>query len=220
MSYIPFLYLIGLLTIVFQFGITLQTFWIYPTYLYLLPPLICRLLFPFFNYNKNLFYDDDAFYFYWWLTVQLQVVYLRFPFLEEILRMVPTLYSNWLRLWGGKVGKNNYWSAGVSIMDRPFLDIGNFVVFGYGASISSHLVKNKNGKLELMLSNIIIEDRAMLGGESVMSPGARLGKETLLPGRQVLYPFQEIINGEVSFRDDIPQKISDKLKKKDAKCKS
>ena len=30
---------------------------------------------------------------------------------------MPTLYSNWLRLWGAKIGRLAYWSAGTLIAD-------------------------------------------------------------------------------------------------------
>jgi len=205
-NYFPFLFLLGFVSLIYNFKVQLNTLWVYPAYIYLLPPFLCRLTSLFFKHNKTHFNDDDGFYFYWWFTVQLQVVFLRFPFLEELLRMVPTLYSNWLRLWGAKVGKNIYWSARVSILDRPFLEIGDLVVFGYGVNISSHSVKTINNKSELILSNIIIGSKAMLGGVSMMTTGARLGKGEFLPGKNYLLPFQEILNGKKSFRKDVSRK--------------
>ncbi|MCX6953884.1 MAG: hypothetical protein NTV51_17175 [Verrucomicrobia bacterium] len=39
-------------------------------------------------------------FFRWWATWQLQSLFNRLPWIEETLRLVPALYSGWLRLWG------------------------------------------------------------------------------------------------------------------------
>ena len=61
-------------------------------------------------------------FFTWWLLLNLQVVFCRFSFLEELLRMVPGLYSAWLRLWGSRIGRLTYWAAGTAVLERQFLE--------------------------------------------------------------------------------------------------
>jgi len=182
---------------------SLTNVWIFIAYLYLLPPFLFRFLSLFYKKNKMHFTDDDSYYYFWWFGVQLQVIYLRFPFLEELIKMVPTLYSRWLRLWGGKIGRNIYWSANVKILDRAYLNLGDGIVFGYGASLSSHYIINQNKRANLYLSEIIIGDYAMVGGVSMMGAGSRLGAGDLLPARKTLLPFQEIIKGRKTMRSDI-----------------
>ena len=58
---------------------------------------------------------------------QLQVLYSAFP----ALRLVPGLYSAWLRLWGSRVGRAVYWTPQVKITDRGLLKVGDGVVFGH-----------------------------------------------------------------------------------------
>lgn len=208
LNYFPFLFGVGFFSLLYCFGLSWKLVPVYLMYIYILPPLLCRLISLFFKKERSHYSTDDSFYFYWWFTVQLQVVYLRFPQFEEALRMVPMLYSAWLRLWGAKIGQNNYWSAKVAIMDRPFLNIGSEIVFGYGVNLSSHYVKNIDGCAELVLEDIVIEDKAMLGGISGMSTGAKLCSGELLPGTVNLLPFQQIKDGKKSFREDISRKRS------------
>ena len=62
-------------------------------------------------------------------------LFLRFPVLEEILRLVPGLYSLWLRAWGSRIGKLTYWAPQTSYSIAGCLDIGDHVVFGAGVRI-------------------------------------------------------------------------------------
>ena len=100
-------------------------------------------------------------FFVWWFTLNLQMLFCRFPFLEEVLRLVPRCYSFWLRLWGAKIGKLTYWAAGVRILDRHFLEIGDQVTFGAGVRNQSRTssLPDAQGQMVLVLAPVKIGDR-------------------------------------------------------------
>jgi acetyltransferase-like isoleucine patch superfamily enzyme len=103
------------------------------------------------------------------------VVFCRIPALEEVLRLVPGLYSQWLRLWGARIGRFTYWSAGTLITDRSFLSIGDYVVLGAGVRLNSHvLAPDSDGTVELLLASIKIGDRVMVGGYSLLTAGTEI----------------------------------------------
>jgi hypothetical protein len=112
----------------------------------------------------------------WWALFCLQTLYCRFPILEELLRSVPGLYSQWLRLWGARIGRFTYWAAGTAILDRPFLDIGDDVIFGAGVRLNPHVIEqNESGQHELVLATVKIGDGAMIGGYSLLTSGTEIG---------------------------------------------
>src|SRR5207253_10465551 len=92
---------------------------------YLLPPLATALVRPRSLLKNSRCSAGSREFLRWWYATQWQVMFNRFPALEEVLRMVPGLYSTWLRLWGAQVGGLVYWSPGVRVFDRPFLHIGS-----------------------------------------------------------------------------------------------
>jgi len=111
----------------------------------------------------------------WWFLTSLQTIYSRFTFLEELLRSIPSLYSLWLRLWGAKIGKMTYWSPATTIIDRSFLDIGDFVSFGMGVRLNPHVIsKNSEGERELLLAPIVIGDNVLVGGYSLLTTGTEI----------------------------------------------
>lgn len=143
--------------------------------LYLLPPLLVRLVMFIFPLQEGRIKLSEPDYFTWWALVNFQMLFNRFPALDEALRVVPALYSFWLRLFGAKVGKFTYWAAGTRVLDRSFLDIGQGVVFGAGTRISPHLiVRNASDEMELHLGCIKIGDRAIIGGYSVLAAGTEI----------------------------------------------
>ena len=157
--------------------------------LYLLPPLVYRFL----PHRKaqGTFQMSDKPFATWWIGMQLQALYLRAPVLEEILRIIPFAYSAWLRLWGAKIGKRVYWSPRIIIMDRPFLQIDSEVIVGYGVAFTAHHLNRNGNQMALVLATPIVEKSALLGGESRVGPGARVGAAEMLPATMVLAPFYE-----------------------------
>ena len=112
-------------------------------YIYLLPPLLFRILHFFYKIEPGAYKISDKELLVWWYGAQLQLVFSRFPFFEELLRIIPFTYSTWLRLWGAKIGSLVYWSPRVEILDRNLLEVGDRVVVGYGVKMTSHLINKE-----------------------------------------------------------------------------
>lgn len=149
--------------------------------LYLLPVALYRLhqaLWPLVEGASRL---DAAGYSPWWGGHQLQVMYSAFPALEGVLRLVPGLYSAWLRLWGSRIGRAVYWTPQVDIIDRGLLEVGDGVVFGHRVACYAHLVKRRDDGLVLYVRRIRIGAGVMLGASSRLGPGARIDDGVALP---------------------------------------
>ena len=154
--------------------------------LFIAPPLLARMA----AVRPGTFRPGDAGFLRWWLTNQLQVVFNRLP-LEEILRLMPGLYSLWLRLWGARVGALVYWSPRVIILDRGLVRIGDGVVVGAGARLSGHMLERApDGALRLVVAPVSIESRAVVGAWTLMAPGARVAEGESLPATMGLAPFR------------------------------
>ena len=158
--------------------------------LYLVPPLACRLASSITPAPDGTFELDTREFLRWWFLAQWQVIFNRFPVLEEALRMVPGLYSQWLRLWGSRIGSLVYWSSGVTMLDRSYLDIGDRVVFGAGVVVSPHnLAPEASRRLKLLVSTVSVGDDTMVGGQAILAPGVRIASEEMIPAFQRLAPF-------------------------------
>lgn len=141
--------------------------------LYLLPLVPGRLLRESLRRAPSQIPMGSADFLKWWASFQCQVVFLRFPALEEILRSVPGLYSLWLRLWGSRVGKLTYWAPRTVILDRGFLDLGDRVVFGAGARLNPHVIERGDAS-HLLLAPVKIGDDSMIGGYSLLTAGTEI----------------------------------------------
>ncbi len=158
--------------------------------LYLLPPLTARLILFIFPISQGRIAVGSKQFFSWWTSFQLQVVFCRLPLLEEILRLIPGIYSLWLRLWGSHIGRLTYWSPGTTLTDRSFLCVGNDVVFGAGVRLNAHvLTKNKDGKMKLLLATLKIGDRVVVGGYSLLTAGAEISPDEATRAQLLLPPF-------------------------------
>ena len=163
---------------------------------YLLPPLLARLLRILSPIREGRIPIGGRTYFSWWMMFNLQVVFCRLPMLEELLRLVPGLYSFWLRLWGAQIGRFTYWAAGLRILDRSFLRIGDDVVFGAAVRLNPHvLTKNEQGQMELILASVIVGDRAVVGGYSLLTAGAEIAADECTKALLVLPPFNRLKDG-------------------------
>lgn len=132
----------------------------------------------------------------WWYGVQFQNFYSRFSFLEELLRIVPMIYSNWLRLWGGKIGKFIFWSPKVLIADRGDIDIGNYCIVGFGAKFTSHLISKSHKKNVFLYSKIIIGNEVVVGAESNIGPGVNIENNISIAALSTLLPFSSWKNSK------------------------
>src|SRR5690606_21882972 len=99
-NYVPFIFAVSLGVLAYR-----TSWWMALVALYLVPPLLARLTVMCAGLPEMKEKVPSRGSYVWWFTSQLQVPFMRFSFLEEFLRMVPGLYSMWLRLWGAKVGK-------------------------------------------------------------------------------------------------------------------
>lgn len=157
----------------------------------------------------------------WWYITQWQVLFHRFPALEEVLRLIPGCYSAWLRMWGAKIGGFVYWSPGVKLFDRPFLRVGDRVVIGADTKICPHIIarrelrqsdseEQRNGEQqpgdkqlpdrldgggELVLSPITIGDDALVGGSTLLPAGVSIAAGEQTPGGRPMAPFARYCNG-------------------------
>lgn len=165
--------------------------------LYLLPPILARLLLLIFRIPEGTIAVGSKAFFAWWTLLQFQMVFNRLTFLEELLRIIPGLYSNWLRLWGARIGRFTYWAPGMLILDRSFLDIGNDVAFGAGVRLNAHVIaKNENGEQELILARIHVGDRAFVGGYSLLTAGTVIAADEATRACLVSSPFSEWKSGK------------------------
>jgi len=124
----------------------------------------------------------------WWGSLYIQRIYLSIPILENILRMLPGVYSFWLRLWGSKVGKNIFYATQMEISDRSLLEIGDFVIFGNQSGYYCHVLSpTKDGRMLLMIKKIIIGSNVFIGAWSTLGPGISIPDRTKIPLRSNLF---------------------------------
>ena len=162
--------------------------------LYLLPPLCGRLLLP---VPEGRIRVGSAAFFKWWSLLQLQMLFNRFPAFEEVLRLVPGLYSGWLRLWGARIGRLTYWAPGTLILDRSFLEIGDSVVFGAGVRLNPHVIANNStGEAELLLAAIRIGSGAQVGGYSLLTAGTVIAEKESTRAFLISPPFSHWKGGK------------------------
>lgn len=158
--------------------------------LYLMPPILARGILGIRPIREDRIRMPSRDYFTWWILLNLQVVFCRLPFLEELMRLIPCAYSAWLRLWGSRIGRFTYWAAGLRILDRSFLDIGDGVAFGAGVRLNPHVIlENDEGRMELLLAKVSIGHRALIGGYALLTAGTRIDDDENTRGCLISRPF-------------------------------
>lgn len=197
LNYFPFLHLCLLTLLIYVTKpIGIHSLLIALIGVYIFPPVLTRLLFFFRPISDDSINIASPDFLTWWGSLQFQVIFCRLPFLEEALRIVPGLYSVWLRLWGAKIGRFTYWAAGTLILDRTFLQIGDDVVFGAGVRLNSHVIQvNEIGERQLLLSKIEIGDRCHIGGYSLLTAGTRIESDETTKAFLISPPFSHWQNG-------------------------
>ncbi|HTL28969.1 MAG TPA: hypothetical protein VL282_07110 [Tepidisphaeraceae bacterium] len=195
-NYIPFLNMLIIATLsILAATICPRWTWIFPPlWLLIVPPLVVRC-------TRWIESTDDVptespVFLRWWFTAQWQVIFNRLPWIEEMIRLVPGLYSTWLRLWGARVGKFVYWTPGLRILDRSLIDIGDRVIFGAGVKINPHIIApNREGKLVLKVARVRIGGDAIVGGYSLLTAGCWIAAGEASPGMRPFPPFSGWENG-------------------------
>ena len=113
------------------------------------------------------------------------------------MRLVPSLYSAWLRLWGARIGGLVYWSPGVVVLDRSLLQVGDRVVFGAGVRIVPHaLAPARHGRGgALFLGRVTVGNDALIGGYSSLLPGCVVDAGAVTPPFRSVHAFTRVENG-------------------------
>lgn len=201
LNYFSFIFMVTGIFLAFQFGHTvLQQIIVFLCWLYLVPPLLARLIILFYGKPTGIVTTSSRTHMVWWMLFQVQLVFNRFPFLEEILKVIPGLYAIWLNLWGARVNLFSFWAPGVTVMDRYHLAIGKGVILGTGCLLSAHvLVKKGNGEMMLVVDRIIIETDVLIGVKAMVSPGCHIHPSQIIPAQKSLKPYTEIVDGQQSL---------------------
>lgn len=165
--------------------------------LLILPPLLARLALLRAPLPIGEIAIPSAAFFRWWTTWQLQMIFNRLPWIEELLRLVPGAYSAWLRLWGAQIGRLTLWSPGVRIFDRPLLRLGDDVVLGLDARLVGHFGGlDSSGRATLTLGPVTIGDRCTLGAGALLAPGLHLESDQATEALFLGPPFTRWRAGE------------------------
>jgi hypothetical protein len=127
----------------------------------------------------------------WYGGHQIQLLYLYLPILERLLRMLPGVFSLWLRLWGAKVGKGIYWTPHFEVSDRSLLSVGDKVIFGHRVTIVAHLIKPTRKNLLLYVKPVEIGSQAFIGAGTVIGPGVTVKDGAFVAIGSHLYPDSE-----------------------------
>ncbi|MBN4004348.1 DapH/DapD/GlmU-related protein [Nostoc sp. LPT] len=160
--------------------------------IYGLPVLVYRLHEWVYPVREGISYLQGKEYSPWWGSHQIQVIYIAIPVLEAVLRLIPGVFSCWLRLWGAKVGRDVYWTPGLEIADRGLLEIGDRVVIGHRVGIYSHIIKPRKQNLMLYVKKVKIGSNVFVGAGSHLAPGVVIGDGSYLPAATNLYPNQKV----------------------------
>lgn len=165
--------------------------------LYLAPPAAAFMVRKLWRIEEGRIAFGSGGFFAWWALLQLQMIFCRLPALEESLRLVPGVYSAWLRLWGARIGRLTFWSPGTVILDRPYLQVGDDVIIGAGVRINPHVfARSPAGDFELLLGTVKIGDRARVGGYSLLTAGAEIARDESTDALVVLPPFSSFAGGK------------------------
>ncbi len=160
--------------------------------LYGLPVLVYRLYQWRYPLPEGISYLRGKNYSSWWGSHQIQVIYIAIPALETVLRLIPGVFSGWLRLWGAKVGRNVYWTPGLEIADRGLLEIGDRVVMGHRVGIYSHIIKPRKQDLMLYVKKVKIGNDVFIGAGSHLAPGVVIKDGAYIPVATNLYLNQKV----------------------------
>ncbi|MEH1791495.1 acyl transferase [Nostoc sp.] len=160
--------------------------------IYGLPVLVYRLHEWVYPVREGISYLLGKEYSPWWGSHQIQVIYIAIPVLEAVLRLIPGVFSCWLRLWGAKVGRDVYWTTRLEIADRSLLEIGDRVVVGHGVGIYCHIIKPRKQNLMLYVKKVKIGCDVFVGAGSNLAPGVVVADGSYLPAATKLYPNQKV----------------------------
>ncbi|MFX0173227.1 MAG: acyltransferase [Candidatus Hodarchaeota archaeon] len=109
---------------------------------------------------------------------------------------IPHLYSlllgKFLRLYGLRVGKNVYLSAGTMI-DSHLVTIGDNTFVGLRAIIASHVTESRY----LTIAPVKIGKNVTIGGNTIIAPGSEIGDNVIIGINSVVKKNQKIPSNTV-----------------------
>lgn len=168
----------------------------FTAWVYIVPPLMGRITIFLCGRPKGNVNIRSRTHFIWSLLFQYQLIYNRFPLLEEILKIIPGAYSLWLNLWGAKVSMFVFWSSGVTVMDRYNIAIDKGAIIGTECLLSGHfLTLDESGEDSVIIDMIHIGSGALIGTRAMVAPGCIIHPNETLPATRLLMPYTEIKNG-------------------------
>ncbi len=162
--------------------------------LYGLPLLSYRLLVVFSPIREGVFDLAERKFNPWWASHQIQSIFIAVPQLEAVLKLIPGVFSLWLRAWGSTVGRGVYWTPRAEFVDRGLLEIGDRVVFGHKVECFSHVIRPKGERVVLYVRRISIGSGVFLGAGTRIGPGVRVEDGTNVPILSDLYPSRSVNN--------------------------
>ena len=151
----------------------------------LVPVLTNRLVTFFAPMREGVRYAGSKGFDAWIVSYRLQGFYYLFPIFERFLLAIPGAYSMWLRAWGSKIGRKVVWSPNVEVIDRGMIEVGDKVLFGYQAALSSHIILFENRQLKLILSKVRLAPGTLVGGRASLGPGCKSNPGETLKAMQV-----------------------------------
>lgn len=94
-------------------------------------------------------------------------------------RVLPSpLQGVFYRLMGAKIGSGAIISG--ELTDPHLVEIGENVILGQGAQLSSHAIIRVGGGLALVIRKIQIDANVIIGGRTLIFPGARVGSGAMV----------------------------------------
>lgn len=141
--------------------------------IYLLPPMIQRVMFRWAPLTHGVSAIDGRKFSAWLAAHNIQAFYDALPQLESLLRVIPGFYSMWLRMWGSQVGYGVEWPVRMDVLDRSLMDIGNRVVFAREVQLAAHVrQKTEGGGSRVLVRPVRIGSYAFVGAGARVGPGA------------------------------------------------
>lgn len=169
----------------------------FSAWIYLVPPLLARITITLFGRPTGTVNNNSRTHFIWSLLFQFQLIYNRFPILEEILRIIPGIYALWLNIWGARVSMFVFWSSGVTILDRYSIHIDKGTILGTECLLSGHfLMIDEHGHDSVIIDSIHIGSGALIGTRSMVAPGCIIHPNETLAATRLLMPFTELREGK------------------------
>ena len=182
-------------------------------------PLLChRMHNRIYPLTEGVSYLRDEQYSPWWGAHQIQSIYIAFPILETVLRLIPGVFSAWLRLWGAQVGKQVYWGSIGEISDRELLRVGDNALIGHRVGFYAHIIKPKRDNLLLYVKAIEIGENAFVGSGSYIGAGVVVTPNAYLESGSEIHPNKTVtghkrtdsqaVSSEVSLPVSVPKQLT------------